>query len=48
MIRTTEVPTIINSGVKENVIPTIAEATLNFRLLPGDSSVEILKKSKKK
>lgn len=46
MIRTTEVPTIINSGVKENVIPTIAEATLNFRLLPGDSSVEIIKKVK--
>jgi carboxypeptidase PM20D1 len=38
MIRTTLVPTIIKGGVKENVIPTVATATLNLRLLPGDSS----------
>jgi len=46
MIRTTAVPTIINSGMKENVIPTLATATINFRLLPGDSSKFILKKVK--
>jgi len=43
MIRTTSVPTIINSGLKENVIPTMATATINFRLLPGDFSKDILK-----
>lgn len=37
MIRTTMVPTIVNGGVKENVVPTHATATLNLRLLPGDS-----------
>jgi carboxypeptidase PM20D1 len=44
MIRTTMVPTIINAGVKENVIPTVATAVLNLRLLPGDSSGMILRK----
>jgi carboxypeptidase PM20D1 len=44
MIRTTNVPTIIHSGMKENVIPTLATATINFRLLPGDSASFIIKK----
>lgn len=46
MMRTTAVPTIIHSGMKENVIPTVAEATINFRLLPGDSSKQIVQKVK--
>lgn len=37
MIRTTMVPTIINSGVKSNVIPTIAKAKVNYRILPGNT-----------
>ena len=44
MIRTTAVPTMINSGIKDNVVPTIAKATINFRLLPGDSSAIVIKK----
>jgi carboxypeptidase PM20D1 len=44
MIRTTMVPTIIHSGMKENVIPTIATAVVNLRLLPGDSSKAIQRK----
>ena len=35
-IRTTTAPTIINAGVKDNVLPGKAEAVVNFRLLPGD------------
>jgi carboxypeptidase PM20D1 len=35
-IRTTTAPTIINAGVKDNVLPARAEAVVNFRLLPGD------------
>jgi carboxypeptidase PM20D1 len=35
-IRTTTAPTIINAGVKDNVLPAKAEAVVNFRLLPGD------------
>ncbi len=34
---TTTAPTIIGGGVKNNVIPTVAEATVNFRILPGES-----------
>lgn len=34
---TTTAPTIINGGVKNNVIPTVAEATINFRILPGET-----------
>ena len=41
MIRTTTAPTIINAGVKDNVVPTQAKATVNFRLLPGNTSVEV-------
>ncbi len=35
-IRTTTAPTIVNAGVKDNVLPARAEAVVNFRLLPGD------------
>jgi carboxypeptidase PM20D1 len=38
LMRTTAVPTIIQAGVKDNVVPTVATATINLRLLPGDSS----------
>lgn len=37
MIRTTTAPTIFNSGVKDNVLPSLAEAKVNFRILPGNS-----------
>ncbi len=38
MVRTTLVPTIIDAGMKDNVIPTVATATVNLRLLPGDKA----------
>lgn len=37
IVRTTTVPTILSAGMKENVVPSTATATLNLRLLPGDS-----------
>jgi carboxypeptidase PM20D1 len=37
LLRTTTALTIVNAGNKDNVLPGIAEATVNFRLLPGDS-----------
>jgi len=43
MIRTTLAPTIFNSGVKDNVVPTLATATVNLRLLPGDSSSMVVR-----
>ncbi|AMR26307.1 carboxypeptidase [Hymenobacter psoromatis] len=36
-LRTTTAPTIIRGGDKDNVLPARATATVNFRLLPGDS-----------
>ena len=39
MVRTTTSPTIFNSGVKDNIIPLSAQATVNFRIL-SESSVE--------
>jgi carboxypeptidase PM20D1 len=37
MLRTTTALTIVNAGNKENVLPGRADATVNFRVLPGDS-----------
>lgn len=37
MIRTTHAATMINGGVKDNVLPSMATAKVNLRLLPGDS-----------
>ena len=36
MLRTTAALTIVQAGNKENVLPGVAEATVNYRLLPGD------------
>lgn len=36
-VRTTTALTMVTAGVKENVVPQRAEATINFRLLPGDT-----------
>lgn len=47
MIRTTLAPTIINGGVKENILPTKAYALVNFRLLPGDSIADVIRYAKK-
>ncbi|MEQ9165976.1 MAG: M20 family peptidase [Fulvivirga sp.] len=41
LIRTTTAPTIINAGVKDNVIPYQAKASVNFRILPGSSIEEV-------
>jgi carboxypeptidase PM20D1 len=38
MVRTTTAITMIDGGVKANVLPREANARVNFRLLPGDSS----------
>lgn len=36
-IRTTTAPTRLEAGVKDNVIPSTARATVNFRILPSQS-----------
>ena len=37
MLRTTTALTIVGAGNKDNVLPGRAEATVNFRILPGDT-----------
>ncbi|MCS7206251.1 MAG: M20 family peptidase [Leptospiraceae bacterium] len=43
-LQTTMATTILQSGIKENVIPEKAEAIINFRLLPGDTIAEVKKR----
>ena len=42
MLRTTTALTIVNAGNKENVLPGRADATVNFRLLPGDTRDDVM------
>ena len=42
VLRTTTALTIVNAGNKENVLPGRAEATVNFRILPGDRKEQVL------
>jgi len=37
MVRTTTAPTIFQGGVKDNVVPQVARAVVNFRILPGET-----------
>ena len=43
MLRTTTALTVFNAGNKDNVIPGQADATVNFRLLPGDTSEDVMR-----
>jgi carboxypeptidase PM20D1 len=42
MTHTTLVPTIVHSGIKDNVIPSVAKATFNSRILPGQTSDDVV------
>ncbi len=42
MLRTTTALTMANAGNKDNVLPGVAEGTINFRLLPGDTTASVL------
>jgi carboxypeptidase PM20D1 len=43
LVRTTTAPTILKAGVKDNVIPVKAEAVVNFRILPGETSADVMR-----
>jgi carboxypeptidase PM20D1 len=40
-LRTTTALTVVKAGVKDNVVPRTAEALINFRVLPGDTTAAI-------
>jgi carboxypeptidase PM20D1 len=42
LIRTTTAVTMIQAGVKENVLPKSATATVNFHVSPGDTTQDVV------
>ena len=46
-LRTTTAPTIFRAGNKDNVLPINATATINFRILPGDSVAGVVREVKR-
>jgi carboxypeptidase PM20D1 len=42
MVRTSTAPTIVQAGVKDNVLPSTAHAVVNFRVLPGESIATVM------
>ena len=47
LLRTTEVATVINAGVKENIVPSLVTAKINYRVLTGQTTDEVIKNAKK-
>lgn len=45
-IRTTTAATMFNAGVKSNVLPAEAKATLNFRIIPGETIASVVERVK--
>jgi carboxypeptidase PM20D1 len=41
-VRTLTVPTRLDAGVKDNVVPTTAQAVVNFRILPSQSVEDVI------
>src|SRR3989441_8604932 len=42
MLRNSIAPTMLRAGIRPNVVPSEARATLNIRLLPGDLISELM------
>lgn len=47
VLRTTIAPTIIQGGIKENVLPTSASASINFRISPGETTQSVMEHVRK-
>jgi carboxypeptidase PM20D1 len=47
ILRTTLAPTMLNSGVKDNVLPSQARAVINLRIMPGESTTSALEHVRK-
>ena len=46
MLRTTTALTVIHAGNADNVLPGEVQATVNYRMLPGDSAASIIARTK--
>ncbi len=47
LLRTTEVATILNAGIKENVIPSLVSAKVNFRILNDEIAKQVIERAAK-
>ena len=47
MLRNSIAPTILRAGFRSNVVPSEARATLNIRLLPGESIQDLIREFEK-
>lgn len=47
MLRTTTAATMVSGSPKENVLPILAKALVNFRILPGDTPEDVLEHVKR-
>ncbi len=47
MIRTTTAPTMLEGSTRDNVMPNVARAVVNFRILPGDTPESVLEHVRK-
>jgi acetylornithine deacetylase/succinyl-diaminopimelate desuccinylase-like protein len=43
LLRTTCVPTLLTGGHAENALPALARATVNCRIIPGESTADVMK-----
>ncbi len=44
LIRTTQAATIMHGGIKDNILPSSAEAKINLRLMPADTIESVIKR----
>ena len=44
LLRTTSVTTIMNAGIKENVIPSLVSAKINFRILTDETAAKVVER----
>ncbi|MBN8703634.1 MAG: M20 family peptidase [Bacteroidetes bacterium] len=47
LVRTTMAATIFDAGTKDNILPAEAKATINFRVLPGETISEVVNRTKR-
>lgn len=46
MVRTTQAATVMKGSTKDNILPDRAEAIVNIRIMPGDTTKKVLKRVK--
>jgi len=47
MLRTTTAVTMLEGSPKDNILPTLAKAAVNFRIVPGETSASVIAHVKK-